>query len=304
VKAGSLPRQASEWARRSLGADGRLVAAEQLRGGWTSEMWLLRFAGEPAHVLRRMVREPWRTHADGLLQRERAALGLLRDSTVPVAHSIAADTGGADAGAPSLLTTRLPGSLRLHHATEGDLTRLAAVLVGIHRISVAPSDRPRDFYSWAYPERQVVPAWATDRRAWSHAFDVLQGDAPGHDPVLMHRDFHPGNVLWDGDAITGVVDWVETSWGPAALDVAHCQTALSMLHGVAEARAFADAYAAQGGRLPDRRTLRHWQVTDIVGYLPDPAKVARPWREAGRADLADALARRRLETWLQAVLHG
>jgi hypothetical protein len=36
----------------------------------------------------------------------------------------------------------------------------------------------------------------------------------------------------DGPRISGVVDWVETSWGPADLDVAHCSTNLVLLHGV------------------------------------------------------------------------
>lgn len=39
--------------------------------------------------------------------------------------------------------------------------------------------------------------------------------------TLCHRDFHPGNLIWRGDTLTGVVDWTTSMAGPAWLDVAH-----------------------------------------------------------------------------------
>ncbi|GHD24415.1 hypothetical protein GCM10010335_08130 [Streptomyces galbus] len=71
---------------------------------------------------------------------------------------------------------------------------------------------------------------------WQRAVDVIRREPPALRPCFLHRDFHPGNVLFEGEGddvrISGVVDWVETSWGPADLDVAHCSTALALLHGV------------------------------------------------------------------------
>lgn len=119
----------------------------------------------------------------------------------------------------------------------------------------------------------------------------------------MHRDFHLGNVLWQDGQVTGVVDWVETSWGPADLDVAHCQTNLAMLHGTAAANAFRAAYERSGGALDSCPAAQaFWQVTDIVGFLPAPGKVAGPWRDAGRTEVTDAVASARLEQWLSEAL--
>ena len=42
----------------------------------------------------------------------------------------------------------------------------------------------------------------------------------------MHRDFHPGNVLWRRGMVTGVVDWQAACTGPAVADVAHCRVNL------------------------------------------------------------------------------
>jgi hypothetical protein len=74
-----------------------------------------------------------------------------------------------------------------------------------------------------------------------------------------------------------------------------------MLHGGEVAERFAAAYRDRSGRRPDRDEERFWQVMDIVGYLPDPAKVTGPWRDVGRP-VDDALARDRLERRLAAVL--
>ena len=61
-----------------------------------------------------------------------------------------------------------------------------------------------------------------------------------------------------------------------------------------------DRFVAAYGAVDDD-AQRYWDVLDCVGYLPDPTKVATPWREAGR-DVSDALARGRLEEHLGRVL--
>lgn len=242
--------------------------------------------GGRAVVLREMTKEPWRTHADELLTREAQVLEALVDTPVPAPRLVAVEP-------PWLAMTLLPGALRLRaEAPEA----LVATLLAIH--AVDPPRRPRDAYHWAYPERRRVPQWAIDATVWEWAFAAIDRPAPVVSPCFLHRDFHPGNVLFDGAAVSGVVDWVETSWGPADLDVAHCRTALAMLHGVAAADRFRAAYVTAGGRL----TLDpYWDVVDAVGFLPDPEKVAAPWRMAGRPDLTAAVARERLEAYVSSL---
>jgi aminoglycoside phosphotransferase (APT) family kinase protein len=41
--------------------------------------------------------------------------------------------------------------------------------------------------------------------------------------VLIHRDFHPGNVLWRSGRVSGIVDWQDMSVGPASVDAAWCR---------------------------------------------------------------------------------
>lgn len=57
-----------------------------------------------------------------------------------------------------------------------------------------------------------------DAAAWAAAIDVIGKPAPPYEGRFLHRDFHPGNVLFDappprpaGARITGVVDWAAAS---------------------------------------------------------------------------------------------
>ena len=124
---------------------------------------------------------------------------------------------------------------------------------------------------------------------WQAAFEVLAADPPAFEPTFLHRDFNLRNVLWLDGEVSGVVDWVETSWGPAWLDVAHLRTNLAIRHGTAVADRLAAAYVAVSGRTPDP----YWDVMDVVGFLPPPG---------GQGFLSDPAERRRLEQHLEALL--
>ena len=285
------------WAEAAWGR--RVASSRRLRGGVTSTMLALTSDDGSQSVLRLMTEEPWRRHADGLLSRESLVQTQLADSDVPAPRSIALDATGEQAGVPAHLMSHLPGALVLDRDDDAQLEALAALLARIHAIDPGKDGWPRTHQSWAWPEKRIVPEWTERPALWRRAFGVLDADPPAHEPTFLHRDFHPGNVLWEGDAVSGVVDWVETSTGPAALDVAHCMTGLALLHGVDAATGFAHHYRRVTRR--DEPGSAYWWVMDVVGFLPGPQKVTVPWREAGRF-IEDALAYQRLEAALEAAL--
>ena len=182
------------------------------------------------------------------------------------------------------------------------MAAMARVLVNIHHFELG-QDRPRDYQSWAPPSKRTVPSWARRTTLWDQAFQLLDQPTPAFAGTFLHRDFHLGNLLWLEGHISGVVDWVETSWGPADLDVAHAATYLAMLHGVEAAARFTHAYRRRADDRHSDDQFRYWNVMDIVGYLPDPVKVVQPWRDAGR-NISDELARNRLEQRLEHVLRA
>ncbi|MGW6579085.1 phosphotransferase family protein [Streptomyces globisporus] len=296
--------------KKGLSEAERIEQAVSLRGGWTSEMRRLDIGGPGGPrslVLRSFVKPFYVRHAEGLLTREANILRLLGDTDVPAATLVAVDAAAEHCDHPSLLMSLLPGALLLDDRGADDRADLLArQLVLIHRLPVAARQRPRTYQAWASPERVILPAATARPDLWRRAVDVIRREPPAYRGCFLHRDFHPGNVLFTGTGddlrISGVVDWVETSWGPADLDVAHCATTLALLHGVPAGMRFADRYLAAGGTLAgDSTDHLYWRLLDALGFAPDGEKVAVPWRELGRVELtADVLAQR-LEGYVQSL---
>ncbi|MFD5319172.1 phosphotransferase family protein [Streptomyces sp. NPDC127098] len=286
------------WLERHLAPGEAVADARPLRGGWTSRICAVRTTDDRDLVLRSFLTPFFRRHAPGLLTREAEVLALLRDTDVPAAEPLAVDPTGEHCAVPSLLMTRLPGAVRL---TEDTGAALATLLVRVH--TIAPADRPRRYQPWTAPDRVAVPSDTDRPTLWVNAVDAIRREPPPFTGRFLHRDFHPGNVLFAGGDITGVVDWVETSWGPADLDVAHCATALALLHGPDAGLRLADHYTAAGGELSaDPRDHLYWRLLDTLAFAPDAEKVAGPWRDLGRTDLTPALLRTRLEDYLAALV--
>ncbi|MFB7233861.1 phosphotransferase family protein [Streptomyces sp. NPDC056269] len=300
------------WVEKGLSEAEHIERVVRLRGGWTSEMRRLDLhgpGGRRSLVLRSFVKPFFVRHAEGLLTREATVLRLLGATDVPAATLAAVDATAQHCDHPSLLMSLLPGTVRLDDQGADDRAELLArQLVRIHRLPVTAEQRPRAYQAWTSPERVTLPA-ATERPAlWERAVDVIRQEPPDHQGCFLHRDFHPGNILFTGTGgdlrISGVVDWVETSWGPADLDVAHCSTALALLHGVPAGMRFADRYVAAGGVLSEDRSAHlYWRLLDVLGFAPDAEKVAVPWRELGRVDLTAGVLTHRLEGYIESLFH-
>lgn len=183
--------------------------------------------------------------------------------------------------------------IRRRTGAEGLETRvplLARQLVAIH--ALRPAERPREYVTLTTADTVVTPKGA-DAAAWAAAIDVIRKPAPPYEERFLHRDFQPGNVLFDvppsrpaGARITGVVDWAATSWGPADLDVAHCSTNLALLHGPAWGLRLPQVYEEAGGVLAAAASERlYWRVRNGLACSEEVRLVAQSWREAGRTEL-------------------
>lgn len=291
------------WVAKQLGHGRSVTDSRLLSGGWSSQMRRLTLDDGTDLVQRTFVKPFFRHHGPGLLAREASALALLAGrEDIPAPGPVAVDATAEHCDHPTLLMSALPGRVRVD---EDDLDRrldlLAAQLVRIH--GVVPAERPRTYQAWTSPEHVRTP----DGPLWERAVDVIRRDPPPYEGCFLHRDFHPGNVLFTGAGpglrITGVVDWVETSWGPADLDVAHCSTALALLHGPAYGLGFRERYEAHGGRdLAGDPDHLYWRLLDALHYCPDAAKLAGPWRDLGRDDLTPEVLGERLAAYVDGLL--
>lgn len=278
--------RALAWAAEQAGAE--IHRSRELTGGKTSTMLALTDRTGRESVLRLMTVEPWRTHGAGLATREHAALEDLVGTDIPAPRGLALDADGERTGHPAHLMSRLPGR-PLVPGSRDQLRQMAVLLAQIHEVT--PAAPFRTYQSWAPPAKRTVPEWTRSPRTWSRAFDLLSEPPPEYTATFLHRDFSHRNLLWhrDRERICGVVDWVETSTGPAWLDASHAATNLALAAGPRTAGEFLEAYSATTGRAAER----YWMVLDAVAFLPLPGS-------APLFGTAEELAR--LDAWLERLM--
>jgi aminoglycoside phosphotransferase (APT) family kinase protein len=214
------------------------------------------------------------------LAREVAALTTLVDTGVPAPRLVAwTETP------PAVLMTRLDGG---HRTDIPDPAAVHALLDTIHRVDPGPLAR------WSYRGYHEgvdlpPPAWWRDRAAWDRALERSSEGPPAFEPVTIHRDLHPGNLLWTGEAISGIVDWGNACVGPAAFDLAHLRVNLATVEG----------QAATDAAFPGDPA---WDIEAALGYIDPWALEARgewvgPW-----AHVPPAVVRERVETFVAHAL--
>ena len=125
---------------------------------------------------------------------------------------------------------------------------------------------------------------------WERAIEVFLGDVPAHDVGFIHRDFHPGNVLWKTGRLTGVVDWQSASIGPRSVDIGHCRANL-MFDDPPRADIFTRMWEEISGS-----TYDPWgDVATVIGMLDGlrdrPPNGAGPGRVRSRAGTCGHRAR-------------
>jgi len=260
------PQQALAWAAARLG--GPVISARALRGGMSSAVHLLTVPDSGGQrrqaVLRRYVRPEVNAEEPDIAEREARALRAAEAVGVPTPALLAVDASGADAGVPAVLMSRLPGRVDWWPSDmERWLRRLAGLLPAIHAAPLPPAGGLRPFA----PDPQASyrpPGWARYPRVWERAAEISHAPPPRLPAVLLHRDFHPGNVLWRRGAVSGVVDWQAACTGPAVADVGHCRVNL-LDFGADAAQRFTALWQRAAGA-----TYHPWaDVVTIIGFLDD-----------------------------------
>jgi aminoglycoside phosphotransferase (APT) family kinase protein len=281
------PEMALAWAGAALG--GTVVSATALRGGMSSAVHLLEVdlsgGATKKVVLRRYVRPEVTEEEPDIAEREARILRLTVGVRVPTPVFVDVDPDGSKAGVPALLMSYVPGRVEWWPTeVEPWLVRLAELLPEIHATPLT-SDEGTPALSVFSPYCQsnyVPPDWARWPDVWERAFEIFHGPVPELERTFIHRDFHPGNVLWRRGSVTGVVDWQSACVGPPSIDVGHCRTNL-FRYGLEAA----DRFTALWERITARSYDPWTEVVSIVGVLDDELRRHRP----DRVPVEDALSR-------------
>lgn len=262
-----------------------------LPGATSSTLWTVHLDNGTQAVVRSFTNRAWLDREPDLALHEAAALEFATTLDLPSPRLIAADADGSRCGSPSVLMTRLPGTVDLPRSpTEKWLAALAGPLEELHTVE-PPSAFGWSYDPWIDPDRPI-PAWTQDRRLWERAFGRYVNGMPVEDDRFLHRDFHPTNVLWSDGEVSGIVDWVNACVGPPSSDIAHCRLNLALMYGIEMADRFTEVL--------DRPYDPIWDLAPALSAAPD-LEVYPPWHVFGLS-LSSAAVRERLEEFVRRAL--
>lgn len=298
----TIPQQTIEWATRAIASDAHLVRTQALHGGTSTPVHRLTIAtANEQHdvVLRRVTNLEWYEREPDLLEREANALRLCAQNldtqhdTVPTPRLIAIDARARHTDVPALLMSYVSGHIEIAaDALARNIPRIAEMLPRIHALPVRSNAFPP--YQRYRTSLDHVPTWSRNPDPWRAIIEYARRPAPAHRDVFIHRDFHPGNLLWSRGRITAVIDWVNASIGAPEVDLGHCRWNLAVLAGTRLADALLDAY------LEVTHTTNHepyWDVLTLLdaGYM-NFVDVTQ-WREAGLATITPTQVQTRLDAY-------
>ncbi|WP_342514119.1 aminoglycoside phosphotransferase family protein [Sporosarcina sp. FSL K6-1522] len=284
--------KAKRWVEEELGT--AVVSMRQLPGSTSSTLYEMTTI-KGVVVLRQLDNQEWLLEEPDVVRHEAMSLQKASTGRLLAPSLIAFDETGEISGLPSILMTKVEGSVELQPADfEKWVEGLATALIGIHGLAVAHF--PWQYASYTSRDEVEVPKWTKKQAVWQAAFDQLQSPVPDFKETFIHRDFHPANILWLNGEVSGIVDWPNACLGPAGIDIGHCRVNLALLYGVEVADLFLRAYKkAAGTSFPYDS---YWDIVSAFDFLDGPPTVYPGWASFGVTDLTDAMMEERLDAFV------
>lgn len=239
-------------------------------------------------------------------RREYSTLALLETHGIPALQPLYLDDTGVILGMPGIVVSFVPGKQVVNLVDPLRWARtLATTLAHIHAISCQP---PAEFLLDGNSEaiwfaRSDVP----EERLATHEDGpticrLVRELQPHLRPVparLVHVDYSPGNILWQGEHISAVLDWEEASCGDPGYDVAYGYMHVHLLGLENAAGAFLEAYEAEAGHRVEN--LGFWELAAAARPMPDPARLLHQYSAVGAPACTPEIIRDRLRQFIAAA---
>ena len=113
---------------------------------------------------------------------------------------------------------------------------------------------------------------------------------------LAHVDYSPGNILWQGERISAVLDWEEAACGDPGYDVAYGYTHIQLLGLESAASTFLEVYEEEAGHRVEN--LGFWELAAAVRPMPDPARLLHQYSALGMPPCTPEVIRERLRHFI------
>ena len=268
----------------------------RVKGGWDTLLWRFRTPDGREHSLR-VFYLPGRNE---IAWRERIALEACATAGLPAPR---VETVGEVEGLPAMVLSWCPGIpilafvekkpwalWRLGRLFGRAQAQMHAVAPPAEFVAVAPDD-------WVYRGGERYAHLAT------HALSLGLSASS-----LIHMDFHPINLLSDGTAVTGILDWSGAAAGDPRADLARTEITILTapippgplrpflnLARKLILQAWRSGYNELAAPIPDFRPLRAWAGATFLAEAE--VAIDRPQVWGTREDMQRL--RRMIDVWAQ-----
>lgn len=253
------------------------------------------------YVIRLFSNRKWLEEEPDLARHEAESLRYVAQIDLPTPEIIAHDDQLSEQATPFVMMTFLNGEVQLKpEKMEHWIDQLAKTLVKIHQLD-------GEGFEWNYaPYQNIntfdVPTWTSVPHLWKKAIQIAKGPQQEEKTRFIHRDYHPAKVLWNGDEISGVVDWVNACRGPAGIDIGHCRVNLALLYSVEVADLFLKHYERHVERVQENQMF--WDLRSVIDISFGPPTVYPGWKAFGVTRLTDSMMEKRLDLYMKSLFEN
>jgi aminoglycoside phosphotransferase (APT) family kinase protein len=125
---------------------------------------------------------------------------------------------------------------------------------------------------------------------------------PVAETVLVHGDLWQGNTMWQGDVLTGLVDWDAAGAGHPGIDLGCARYDAVLLFGAHAADAVLAGWTRQTGAEPDPESTAYWDIRAVLNAPADLVGIVSAHNSYGRDDLDVQTAAVRRDAFLESAL--
>jgi aminoglycoside phosphotransferase (APT) family kinase protein len=291
-----METEAFERLARKIDPRNKLLRAWPLEGGVSAQVTALEIElpdGQMRKIVVRRYGDVDLQHDLHVAEHEFRLLQIVRSAGLAAPAPYYFDQEGEIFPRPCIAIEYVEGRTDFTPAGLDDaLRQMAAYLHGVH--SIAGSSRDLSFlpgqdkiYDAKFRER---PAKLDDSLHEGRIRDALEAVWPlprQNEPVLLHGDFWPGNMLWRDGRLVAVVDWEDAQVGDPLADLANSRLEILWAFGQEAMHSFTRHYRSMTNI--DFTNLPYW---DLCAALLPAFKIA-DW--AG--DAAVERSMRQAHTW-------
>lgn len=277
---------------KTLDPSARLIETRKMTGGISADMTAVKFAceGMTKEIVIRKHSEKSFAENPNIVEQEYQILKALSSAGLPVPYPYHVDATGSIFQRPYLVLSLLEGNTEYAPENVNEFgEKIALKLLDIHtlngdgKFSFLPDQKKRLDKELFRQVEKYDPS--TDEKNIREVLKRKWKDCIFNQPVLLHGDFWPGNILWQDDEITGILDWEESEIGDPLYELAITRFDLLFICGEECMDTFTRTYLEKANIKTDSLP-----IYDLIAALRPSHKVsqwAQAWRELGRDDITE-----------------